>query len=74
MSKIFSNIIAGTSIAFCMGGVAAVAMPTVEASASTVNYDILRDQNVTVNDKYATILTIVIMGCFILIDNKRKHK
>ena len=26
------------------------------------------------NTQYATILTIVIMGCFILIDNKRKHK
>lgn len=64
MSKIFNKIIAGTSIAFCMGGVAAVAMPTVEASASTVNYDILREQNVTVNDKYATILVKVDKNTF----------
>lgn len=26
------------------------------------------------NTQFATILTIVVMGCFILYDNKRKHK
>ena len=44
MNKTLKKIIAGTSIAFCLGGVAATTMPTVEASASNLNYHTNYDQ------------------------------
>lgn len=42
-------------MACCLAVVAVTTMPAISASAATVNYNILREQNISVNDQFATI-------------------
>lgn len=55
MSKILKRIIVGISVAVCLAGVVVTTIPAISASAATINYDILREQNIYVNDQFATI-------------------